>query len=257
MDVVELREFYQQPLGLAARRLITRKLKSFWTPSSGQTVLGLGYAVPYLEEAVTEEAHRLAFMLARLGVLHWPSQEKVASALVDEFDLPLLESVVDHVLITHGLELSDNPLEMLQEVWRVMAPQGKLILVVPNRRGLWSASDASPFGHGQPFSRHQLSNLLKEARFSPVLWHQALILPPVNKPAMISSTQGLERLSGMLGRFSGVTIVEAMKQVYAFSSGKRARRLMPRLGPVLLPQPRPANSAPLQTNGVPKLGPLD
>jgi hypothetical protein len=45
--------------------------------------------------------------------------------------------------------------------------------------------------------------------------------------------------SRLLGRFSGVVIVEAMKQVYAFSSGKRARRLVPRLRPVLLPAPQP------------------
>jgi hypothetical protein len=38
-------------------------------------------------------------------------------------------------------------------------------------------------------------------------------------------------------RFSGVIIVEAVKQVYAFSSGKRVRRLMPRFKPALLPSP--------------------
>ena len=79
------------------------------------------------------------------------------SALVDEFDLPLLESTVDLALVVHGLELTDSPIEMLQEVWRVMAPQGRLVLVVPNRRGLWAAFDSSPFGYGQPFSRTQIA----------------------------------------------------------------------------------------------------
>ena len=75
-------------------------------------------------------------MMARQGVIHWPQEGAVQSALVDEFDLPLLESTVDLALVVHGLELTDSPIEMLQEVWRVMAPQGRLVLVVPNRRGL-------------------------------------------------------------------------------------------------------------------------
>ena len=72
--------------------------------------------------------------------------------------MPLLESTVDFALVIHGLELTDNPDEMLEEVWRVMAPQGRLMLVVPNRRGMWARSDSTPFGYGQPFSRPQLGS---------------------------------------------------------------------------------------------------
>ena len=99
--------------------------------------------------------------MARQGVIHWPREGPVQSALVDEFDLPLLESTVDLALVVHGLELTDSPIEMLQEVWRVMAPQGRLVLVVPNRRGLWAAFDTSPFGYGQPFSRTQIERPLE------------------------------------------------------------------------------------------------
>ncbi len=118
-------------------------------------------------------------MMARQGVIHWPQSGAVKSTLVDEFDLPLLESTVDLALVVHGLELTDSPIEMLQEVWRVMAPQGRLLLVVPNRRGLWSAFDTSPFGYGQPFRGTQLLALLKEAQFSAVTWSsEALQMPP-------------------------------------------------------------------------------
>ena len=67
----------------------------------------------------------LAFMMARQGVIQWPETGRISSALVDEFDLPLLESTVDLAFIVHGLEASDSPLEMLQETWRVMSPQGQ------------------------------------------------------------------------------------------------------------------------------------
>ena len=110
------------------------------------------------------------------------------------FDLPLLESTVDLALVVHGLELTDSPIEMLQEVWRVMAPQGRLVLVVPNRRGLWAAFDTSPFGYGQPFSRTQLSGLLKEAQFSAVSWSHALQMPPTKRGFVHSGASAIERL---------------------------------------------------------------
>ena len=238
MDVVELREFYASPLGNATRRLISAKLKSRLGSLNDACVLGMGFATPYLDELPAGTGRTLAFMMARQGVIHWPQEGPVQSALVDEFDLPLLESTVDLALVIHGLELTDSPIEMLQEVWRIMAPQGRLILVVPNRRGLWASFDSSPFGYGQPFSRTQLGGLLKEAQFSAVSWSHALQMPPIRRGFILSAASAIERVGDWITpRFSGVIIVEAVKQVYAFSSGKRARRMMPRLRPVLLPSP--------------------
>jgi SAM-dependent methyltransferase len=238
MDVVELREFYASPLGNATRRLISAKLKPQLGTLGDACVMGMGFATPYLEDLPSGTGRSIAFMMARQGVIHWPPDGQVKSALVDEFDLPLLESTVDLALVIHGLELTDSPIEMLQEVWRVMAPQARLILVVPNRRGLWAAFDSSPFGYGQPFSRTQLGGLLKEAQFSAVSWSHALQMPPITRGFVLSAASAIERIGDWVtSRFSGVIIVEAVKQVYAFSSGKRVRRLMPRFRPVLLPSP--------------------
>jgi SAM-dependent methyltransferase len=238
MDVVDLREFYGSRLGNSTRRLIAQALLSKMQLPAGATVVGLGFATPYLDSAIEGARATLAFMPARQGVLQWPPQAPVSSALVDEIDLPLLESVADLLLVVHGLELTDSPAEMLDELWRVLTPQGRLLLVVPNRRGMWARFDSTPFGNGRPFSRPQLANLLKEARFSIVSWSQALFMPPVDRGPFLSAAPALERLGNrLMPRFAGVTIVEAVKQVYATSSGKRVRRLMPRLRPVLAPAP--------------------
>ena len=132
---------------------------------AGAKVAGVGYAMPYLTDCVPEAETQFAFMLARQGVFGWPEGGAVRSALVDECELPLLESAIDVALVVHGLEFTDAPAEMLKEIWRVLAPQGRLILVVPNRRGVWARFDSSPFGHGQPFSRPQIAALLRESRF--------------------------------------------------------------------------------------------
>jgi SAM-dependent methyltransferase len=237
MDVVDLREFYASRFGNSARQLIARILLPKMEVAAGATVLGLGFATPYLGGGIEGARATLAFMPARQGVLQWPPEAPVSSALVDEFDLPLLESVADLVLVVHGLELTDSPAEMLDELWRVLAPQGRLLLVVPNRRGMWARFDSTPFGYGQPFSRPQLASLLKEARFSIMSWSQALFMPPIDRSPFLSSTAALERFGKwLMPRFAGVIIVEAVKQVYA-TSGRRARRLVPRLRPVLAPAP--------------------
>jgi SAM-dependent methyltransferase len=238
MHVVDLRNFYETALGRLTAELLARRLKQLVAAGSGQTVMGLGFAHPYFTAVAQEGTKSFAFMQARQGVIHWPQEGGIRSTLVDECDLPLVESVIDLALVVHGLEFADTPNDMLHEIWRVLAPQGRLVLVIPNRRGLWAASEATPFGHGQPFSRHQIAELLKEARFEVTRWDTALHFPPLRQSAAIKTARHFEQVGRMtLGAISGVTIVEAVKQVYAFSSGKRARKLVPRFRPVLLPAP--------------------
>jgi SAM-dependent methyltransferase len=241
MDIVDLREFYGSRLGLATRRSLAGRLRprlaSLGNLAAGR-VLGLGYAMPYLSDCLAGAETQLAFMMARQGVFRWPEEGAVQSTLVDECDLPLLESVVDVALVVHGLELTDAPRDMLREMWRVLAPQGRLFLVVPNRRGLWARFDSSPFGYGQPFSRPQLSRLLKESQFSVVSWSYALYFPPSTRSAVLSAAPAIEGLgSRLMPALSGVIIVEAVKQVYAVAPGKRVRRISPRARPALSPLP--------------------
>lgn len=162
LDVVDLRNFYSQRLGTVARRFVGRGIRTRWPNEHGQRVLGIGYATPYLG-LFREEAERcLAFMPAAQGVVKWPSREPALAALVDEYDLPLPDAAVDRVLLVHALEMSSDPISLLREAWRVLAPGGRLLAVVPNRRGLWARMDTTPFGHGRPYSRSQITNLLRE-----------------------------------------------------------------------------------------------
>ena len=160
MDVVDLRNFYAQRLGIVARRFVGRGIRARWRDTTALRVLGIGYATPYLG-LFREEAERcLALMPAPQGVVRWPSTRPALAALVEEDDLPLTDSAVDRVLLVHALEMSADPVELLREVWRVLAGGGRLLAVVPNRRGLWARMDTTPFGHGRPYSRPQITQLL-------------------------------------------------------------------------------------------------
>ena len=47
-DVLELRQFYASDLGRAARAMVERKLREAWGDTTGQDVLAVGYATPFV-----------------------------------------------------------------------------------------------------------------------------------------------------------------------------------------------------------------
>jgi SAM-dependent methyltransferase len=242
IDVVDLRNFYGQRLGSVARHFVGRGIRRRWSDAREQRVLGLGYATPYLG-LFREEAERcLAFMPAAQGVVKWPMAAPALSALVDELELPLPDAAVDRVLLVHALEMSQDATALLREIWRVMASGGQLLAVVPNRRGLWARMDTTPFGHGRPYSRSQITHLLRDAWFTPVHWSEALYVPPIQRGWFLRSAVAWERAGATISApFAGVHIVEASKQVYRGIPVKRERRrLVPALEPVLAPSPEGA-----------------
>ncbi|MFN5455223.1 class I SAM-dependent methyltransferase [Bradyrhizobium sp.] len=244
MDVIDLRNFYSGRLGIVARLLINRGIRARWPSATGQRVLGIGYPTPYLGLFREDSERCIAFMPAAQGVLKWPTARPTLASLVDEFSLPLPDSAVDRILIVHALEMSDDPAGLLREVWRVLAPSGRLIIVIPNRRGVWTRTDNTPFGHGRPYSRSQITQLLRQTWFTPSAWGEALFMPPIGG-WFLKSAMAWERVGAALSLpFAGVHIVEATKQVYRVIHARRERiRLIPRLEPVLAPSPSTQGSS--------------
>ena len=239
IDVIDLRDFYSRRLGIVARQLINRGIRARWPNAEGQRVLGLGYPTPYLGLFREDSERCIAFMPARQGVLKWPTARPTLATLVDEMSLPLPEAAVDRVLLVHALEMCDDPEGLLREIWRVLAPSGRVIAVIPNRRGVWTRTDNTPFGHGRPYSRSQITQLLRQTWFTPTAWGEALFMPPFASSSFLRSALAWERVGAALTLpVAGVHIVEATKQVYRAIPAKRERtRLIPALKPVLAPTP--------------------
>ena len=216
LDVVDLRDFYGRPLGRVARMLVARAIRRVWPNVGGMTVVGLGYASPYLGVFRDEAVRTLALMPAQQGVVHWPRSGPCLAGLVDETSLPLPDSCADRLLLVHQLEAADQLRPALREAWRVLAPGGRMLIVAPNRRGLWARGEGTPFGHGQPFSRAQLVALLRSALFTPLEWSSALFVPPVGWRIVLRGAGAWERAGlALWPRLSGVILVEATKQIYA------------------------------------------
>jgi SAM-dependent methyltransferase len=217
-DVVDLREFYQTSLGQVALRLIKRRIREFWPDLTGQSVLGIGYATPYLRPFVGEAARTIAIMPSTQGVVFWPPEGPGLTALSDEASLPFDDLSFDRVLIVHALEATEHSRQMLREIWRVLAGGGRLMIVAANRSGLWSMTERTPFGHGSPYSASQLNQMLRDNLFVPERSAKALFVPPVRSRFWLSTAPAWERLGNRwFSTFAGVAMVEATKQIYAMT----------------------------------------
>jgi SAM-dependent methyltransferase len=233
LDAIDLKEFYASPLGAVVRRLLGARLRARWSDLNGQSLFGLGFPTPFIGAFRTDASPLGALMPAELGAVPWPNQGDGMSVLVDETELPLPDECADRIVLVHMLEWSERTRQLLREVWRVLAPNGRLLLIVPNRRGLWARVDTTPFGHGRPFSRSQLVRLLKEAMFSPEDWQHALYMPPFSWRVLLKWPVFWERLGLVLWpAFSGVLMVEASKQIYAGVPVKEVRGFRRRVVPV-------------------------
>lgn len=240
LDVVDLRTFYAAPLGRLAERLLASIIRGWWRDTTGMAVVGCGFALPYLDLFRDEAMRTLAFMPAEQGVVHWPphgTQPVSSAALVEPDLLPLPDGSIDRVLLVHMLEVTEHPRDVLDEVWRVLSPGGRLIAVAPNRRGWWASVDTTPFGHGQPFSRGQLGRLLRDSLFSPERFGEILYIPPFERPTTLRMAPLFERVGSRLALpGAGLLVAEATKQLYRpILVRKAARRALPRLQPVLVP----------------------
>ncbi len=227
IDVIDLRDFYERPLGDMVLRVVRRQLLSIWPSVQGLDLAGLGYASPYLDVYRGQAQRILNFMPAAQGVSRWPTEGASSTALVDEVSLPLPDAFVDRLILVHCLENSEAVQPLLREIWRVLSPSGRLLIVTPNRRGLWACVDRTPFGHGRPYSRGQLTQLMRDAMFTPIRWSRSLYAPPFGFGLMMRSAAAWESVGARLWpRFSGILMLEASKQIYAVSAEPRRLRVL-------------------------------
>ena len=206
-------EFYATRRGATVARLLRERLGAVWPSLAGQAVLGLGYPAPYLR-LWRETAQRcIALTPAQMGATRWPPGLPGLSCTGQEDQLPFPDLCFDRILLVHGLEAAENARRLLRETWRVLKDDGRLLVVAPNRRGMWAYVESTPFGHGQPYSAGQIGRLLAASLFRVEHRDTALFMPPVNlHPARLWENGARHLLPTAM---AGLTITEAVKDMYA------------------------------------------
>lgn len=222
-DVSRLIAYYRSPLGRISRALVREQVIGLAEDVAGKRILGLGFATPYLRFALGPAERVVALMPARQGASAWPREGPSHTVLADPLEMPLTDAAIDLTIAIHALEHVSDAEELMRELWRITAPNGRLIIIVPRRRGIWAQRDNTPFGSGNPYSGGQLDKLLRDHSFVPEAWRDGLFVPPLNSSLVLGSTRLFERAGRLFGpAMSGVICVRARKE--AFPAIPRRRR---------------------------------
>lgn len=217
-DIVSIRRFYETSLGKAAAQRIGVKLSDLWGDNiKSLSVLGLGYTQPVLDAMGDGPHRRISAVPRECGIGEWkPTVRGNAHVSVDELRLPFADGQFERVVVLHGLEECADPRAFLREIWRVASPEGRVVLIAPNRAGIWSRATRTPFGHGRPWSRPQLIELLSNGMFQVTASAHILYMPPINSALITSAAESWDTVGRWtLPGFGGVVMVEAVKRLFA------------------------------------------
>lgn len=216
-DIVNLRQFYSSHLGRKVKSRLAQMVLAHWPGHTGDVIVGIGYTLPVLR--VIEHSapgHVVAFMPGEQGAIYWPVHSENRSILGDEMRPPFAPCSISRIVMLHAFEHAEKPEELLKVIWHLLVPGGQLLLVVPNKSGLWSKFGKTPFRSGKPYSYAALKELLNDAEFTLREVSAALYAPPSSHPIWLRLSRLLEAIGRILLPMSGgMLVIEAEKQIYA------------------------------------------
>ncbi|MBF0144379.1 MAG: methyltransferase domain-containing protein [Magnetococcales bacterium] len=215
-EAIRLQSWYATAQGRTVAHLIGVALAKWLSGQRVPCSFGLGYTQPYLERLKEWTDALWGAAPAEMGVAPWPTGAANRIALVRPDALPFPDECFQRVIMTHLLEGTQSPASALRETWRVLTPGGRLVVVVPNRGGLWARRDATPFGWGRPYSPKQMQEQLQASLFIPRQAQYALFMPPFAGERWLKGANAWEKAGARwFAPLGGVILCEAEKVVYA------------------------------------------
>lgn len=214
-DIDRLQAFYGSSLGRMAHEMVAKRVGALWPAADGLDVLGVGHADALLERYRAGARRVISAAPDAQGAERWPEDGKGLTALVEDERLPFPDALFDRIIVRHALEEAESPHRLLRELWRVAAPEARILIIVAHRRGLWARAESTPFGHGRPYTRSQLNRLLEDAMFLPQASARAVYAPPIGWGIISSAGDAWERMGRFAwSGFGGVLMIEAIKRLY-------------------------------------------
>ena len=221
-DVEKLQSYYQAPLGRYCAHFLKKKIFRLWPAIKGEDVLGVGFPLPYLRYYLGQ-AHRVVVaMPASQGAMPWGdfgggvSQKKNLVALTLNDALPFPDQSFHKILLMHHLEFCENPCTVLRECWRILKPEGELLICVPQKYRLWDLFGDTPFSQGASFSETTLKKYLYAGLFSIDSEDGALFFPPFltqHLPVKRFLPFIEKKMPPLLSPLGGVLLIKARKQL--------------------------------------------
>lgn len=216
IDIKDWQNFFDSPLGKLSVALTQKTIKKYTPSQPMQNILGIGYAIPYLEmlPAYKTNTRCIAATPSYLGATHWPEDAPNKTVVVDETRLPFADNFFDFIIVAHCLEFSGHQHNFLRELWRVLNNQGQLMIISANKLSLWSSIGKTPLAHGGSFTVSQLVYLLQTNLYIPLGFEQTLFIPPFR---WCGRHKNIARfINNIIGRLlpasGGILVANAYKQ---------------------------------------------
>ncbi|MEM9939296.1 MAG: methyltransferase domain-containing protein [Pseudomonadota bacterium] len=215
-----LETFYSTRLGFAAGTLIGQRLTDLWGGCGGLSVLIIGYPPPISKLWLDTARACIGVLPEGMGEIEHSAERGGIVTTAPENRLPFPDATFDRIVLLHALEEADSPRRMMRDIWRVLAPEGRVVVAAANRRNVWSLNDSQAFGHGRPWTRRQLTRFLNDGLFDVTASTTAVYMPPLNCRIITAAARSWERFGeAVLPGLGGVVLVEAVKRLYAKPGG--------------------------------------
>lgn len=190
-----------------------------WPSAAGENILGVGFPLPYLRPYFSQAHRVIVAMPAAQGAFSWgdSSKKKNIVTLTMEDCLPFSDQSFHKILLVHHLEFASSPSAVLRECWRLLKPEGELLVCVPQKYRLWGLFGDTPFSQGETFSEKTLKQHLQTGLFSIDREEMALFFPPflTHHPRLKRLMPFIEKQAPKwLAPLGGVLLVKARKQLY-------------------------------------------
>ena len=225
INASDIYSFYQSKLGSIVKRTIRQKIISSIDQSQNFDICGYGYASPYLS-FIKKHFTKSQVMEFRPDFLDRAVQEKIdfKQQFIHEYFLPLEPSMVDIVISTHLLEFVEKPQSSIEEIWRILRPNGYFISVLPRRSGIWTRYDNNPFGFGRSYSSSQFKKLINDYFILDVN-KSFLHFPPWNHYFNYKFNNTIENLGNSLFPYMGGLMFCICKKIVYAKNTKNIKKI--------------------------------
>ena len=219
-----MRNWLQQPLGQHYIGLTKNRMSQLLVQSFGYHLLIIGE--PELANCLVKSCISHHILVHHCEA----SQRNIYSLCCARQDkLPLGSDSVDLVYLAHSLEIYPNAEEILHEAYRVLRPDGKLIISGFNPVSLWGLGCAIgrlcriSAWRSKFVSLHQLKYKLMLMGFSHLHAEKFFYCLPINQPTALKRMDLLERLACKFKLpFGAAYLIMAAKRVITLTPIKPA-----------------------------------
>lgn len=214
LDFLNYQNFYNSSIGNLLTYHIELKLKNYCHLYNNQNLGCFGYSLPYLN-FLKKYNCSLSFCYSKKMGISGENNFKINKLLIDEDRIPFQDSYFDHIFQIHYLENVCNTKLCLREIWRTLAPEGKIYLILPNKKSSWYLSDKSPFSSGNGFSNRQIIDLLNNSFFEVQLIERLVYFPNKDLFFIKKYKDLIDKFGSFFFKyFNGVYLCIAKKKIY-------------------------------------------